>query len=559
MAVVVASLVAEAARHLLGIVNISLIYLIVVVAVATLWGLWPALVASLLAATALDFLFVPPFGTLTVAEPGDWLTLLFFLVIAVLTGRLAAGARARAEEAHRRERATAVLYDLSTALIAKGDLAVILPGIARRVAETFALDACHILLPGEDQRLHVVAGFGPWDDAQGRGPQAIMQQVLRDGRAAAVHEPTPACGRGTSLSGLWPRELTPFGRSPLARSGQRAAGRRDGVVPVLRRAPGAPWVALYLPLIVAGTGVGVMRVARSRGGSAFGEEEERLLTTFAHQAALAIDKAHLAERARRAAALEEADQVKTALLSSVSHDLRSPLAAIKTAVTGLLTPGADLDPQGRTDLLAAIDEETDRLTHLVANLLDLSRIQGGALRPRKEWVDIAEIVLAAVDRLASRFPAHAIGVSVPDDLPLLPVDYARVDQVLSNLIENAASYAPPGTSITVTVQPEHGGIALRVRDEGPGIPRAERERVFEPFYRGAATEALRPGSGLGLAICRGIVEAHGGWIRVEPTDGPGASIALWLPGGDVTNDTLQEAPTHAVEEAPTRAMEAAGT
>jgi len=314
-----------------------------VVAVATLWGLWPALVASLLAATALDLLFVPPFGKLTVAKPGDWLTLLFFLVIAVLTGRLAAGARARAEEAHRRERATAVLYDLSTALIAEGDLAVILPGIVRRVAETFALDACHILLPGEDRRLHVVAGFGPWDDAQGRGPQAIMQQVLRDGRAAAVHEPTRP----------------------------RAAGRSDVVGPALRRAVGAPWAALYLPLIVAGAGVGVMRVARSRGGSSFGEEEERLLTTFAHQAALAIDKANLAERARRAAALEEADQVKTALLSSVSHDLRSPLAAIKTAVTGLLNPGADLNPQGRTDLLAAIDEETDRLTRLVADLLDL--------------------------------------------------------------------------------------------------------------------------------------------------------------------------------------------
>src|SRR5438067_10327681 len=521
MAVVLASLVAEAARHLLGIVNISLIYLIVVVAVATLWGLWPALVASLLAATALDLLFVPPFGTLTVAKPGDWLTLLFFLVIAVLTGRLAAGARARAEEAHRRERATAVLYDLSTALIAEGDLAVILPGIARRVAETFALDACHILLPGEDQRLHVVAGFGPWDDAQVRGPQAIMQQVLRDGRAAAVHEPTRP----------------------------RAAGRRDVVVPVLRRAAGAPWVALYLPLIVGGTGVGVMRVARSRGGSAFGEEEERLLTTFAHQAALAIDKANLAERARRAAALEEADQVKTALLSSVSHDLRSPLAAIKTAVTGLLNPGADLDPQGRTDLLAAIDEETDRLTHLVANLLDLSRIQGGALRPHKEWVDIAEIAIAAVDRLASRFPAHVIDVSVPDDLPLLPVDYARMDQVLSNLIENAASYAPPGTPITVTAQAAHGGVAICVRDEGPGIPRAEQERVFEPFYRVAAMEGLRPGSGLGLAICRGIVEAHGGWIRVEPTEGPGASIALWLPGGDVTNEAREEAPTSAVEVA----------
>jgi two-component system sensor histidine kinase KdpD len=182
----------------------------------------------------------------------------------------------------------------------------------------------------------------------------------------------------------------------------------------------------------------------------------------------------------------------------------------------------------------------------VANLLDLSRIQGGALRPRKEWVDIAEIVIAVVDRLASRFPAHPIEVSVPDDLPLLPVDYARVDQVLSNLIENAASYAPPGTPITVRVQPEHGGVVMRVRDEGPGIPRTERERVFEPFYRVAAMEGLCPGSGLGLAICRGIVEAHGGWVRVEPTEGPGASIALWLPGADVTNEAGEEVPTPAV-------------
>src|SRR5437868_916988 len=169
VAVVLASPVAEAARHLLDIVNISLVYLIVVVAVATLWGLWPALVASLLAATALDLLFVPPFGKLTVAKPGDWLTLLFFLVIAILTGRLAAGARARAEEAHRRERATAALYDLSTALIAEGDLAVILPGIVRRVAETFALDACHILLPGEDHRLHVWRPSVPGTMRRGAG------------------------------------------------------------------------------------------------------------------------------------------------------------------------------------------------------------------------------------------------------------------------------------------------------------------------------------------------------------------------------------------------------
>lgn len=504
--VVLASLAAEAARYVLGPVsgpiNISLIYLIVVVAVATVWGPGPALLTSILAAAALDLLFVPPFGTLDVANPGDWLILLFFLVIAMLTGRLAAGAQARAAEARQRERATAVLYDLSTALIAEGDLAVILPRIARRVADTFALDACHILLPDDDARLRVVASFGPWDDADGRGSQAIVQHVLKDGQPAMVHEARPM------------------------------AAQSGGVSRTLRRVVGAPWAALYLPLIVGGSSVGVMRVARTRDGT-FGEEEERLLTTFAHQAALAIEKANLAERARHAATLEEADHVKSALLSSVSHDLRSPLAAIKTAATGLLDPDATLTAMERTELLTAIDEETDRLTRLVADLLDLSRIQGGALRPRKEWAEIGEIVVAAVDRLAARLPDHPIEVTLPDDLPLLPVDYARMDQVLSNLIENAATYSPPCTPITITARTDHGGIMLRVRDQGPGIALAERDRVFTPFYRGATVEGTHPGSGLGLAICRGIVEAHGGWIRVEHTDGPGTSIALWLPGGAI--------------------------
>jgi len=503
LAVAGASLVAEAARRLLGIVNISLVYLIVVVAVATAWGLWPALFASLLAAAALDVLFVPPFGTLRVANPGDWLTLLFFLVIAALTGRLAAGARARAEEARRRERATALLYDLSTALIAESDLSVILSTIVQRMAATFGLDACHVLLPSGDGRLRAVAAFGPWPDVEGRAAQAIMRQVLQANRTAAVYEP--------------------------ARAQDENSARPRRTTHVARRRLDALWVVLYVPLSVAGTIVGIMRVARTGAGEPFGIEEEQLLSTFAYQTALCIDKANLAERARYAATLEETDRVKMALLSSVSHDLRSPLAAIKTAVTGLLEPGAGLDRRGRRDLLEAIDGETDRLTHFVADLLDLSRIQGGALRPHKEWADMVEIVTAVIDRLAPRLPTHPIDVHIPSDLPLLPVDYVRIDQVLSNLIENAAAYAPSGSPITITIRSERGGITVRVRDHGRGIAPAERDRVFEPFYRSMVTESLRAGSGLGLAICRGIVEAHAGWIAVEPVEGAGASIAFWLP------------------------------
>ena len=504
-AVLLASLGAETARHVLGIVNISLVYLIVVVAVATVWGLWPALLASLLAAVALDLLFVPPVGLLTVANPGDWLTLLFFLAIAALTGRLAAGARARAEEARRRERAMAVLYDLGTALIGEGDLAVILPAIARRAAAAFGLDACHILLPDTDDRPRVVASFGPWDEAGGRGAQAIIRQVLVTGRVATVYEPSGA------------------GDSPRPAS-------------VIRRRIDAAWTALYLPLTVAGHVVGVMRVARAGGAPPFDAEDERILTTFTQQAALAIDKMRLAESARRTATLEEADRVKTALLSAVSHDLRSPLSAIKTAATELLEPGAALDARGRVELLEAIDVETDRLTRLVANLLDLSRLQGGALHPHKEWVEIAEIVVSVVDRLAPRLPTHPFTVDVPADLPLVPVDYVRIDQVLSNLVENAAAYTPAGTPIEVTAREERAGVVVRVRDRGPGILPAERRRVFAPFYRGTATDGRSPGSGLGLAICKGIVEAHGGSIGIEEADGPGTSILVWLPGAPAVRE-----------------------
>jgi two-component system, OmpR family, sensor histidine kinase KdpD len=491
LAVVLASAGAGLARYLLGDVNISLIYLVIVVGVATIWGRGPALLASVLAAITLYLFFLSSFGARAIADTDDWLTLLLFLAIAVLTGRLASTAQERAAEARRRARAAAVLYDLSTALLGEGDLAVLLPQIAQRVAQTFDLDACHILLAQDDGRLTVVAGYGSWDEAGNAGAQVLLQQVLRDGRPIALREtaiPHPGDGAGAT--------------HPTAGT------------------------ALYLPLVAMQHRVGVLRAARAGAGLSTAEEEQ-LLATFAQQAALAIEKAHLAQRARQATALEEANRVKTALLAAVSHDLRSPLAAIKTAVTGLLTFGPTMDQAERSDLLRTINQEADRLTRLVADLLDLSRMQSGALHPQKEWVDIAELITAVVERLAPRI-TRPITVTLPDDLLLVRADYVRIDQVLSNLIENAAAYAPPGSPIAVSAQREGEGLTMRVRDEGPGIPRAERERVFEPFYRGATAERAVPGSGLGLAICRGIVEAHGGTIRVEPTE-RGTSIAVFLP------------------------------
>lgn len=487
--VLTASIGAWLARVLLGDVNISLIYLVVVVAVAAMWGLRPALAASVMAAAALDQFFLDSFGARSIANTDDWLTVVLFLLIAALTGRLAAGARERAAESRRRERATAVLYNLSTALLGESDLATILPPLTQRVTETFGLAACHVALPDEGRHLRVVAGCGRWDDADRADAQVLLHQVARDGRPTTVRESTPP--------------------SP----GIDAAGRGS---------------ALYLPLVTTGAGVGVMRVARA-GRRPFAPDEEHLLVTFVQQAALAIEKASLAERARRVTTLEETDRLKTVLLSSVSHDLRSPLTAIKAAVTGLLAYGDDMERQERRELLGAIDGEADRLSRLVANLLDLSRIQGDALRPRRDWVDVAEILVAVADRLGPRIPQRMV-VMTPDDLLLVQADSVRLDQVVSNLVENAATYAPPDTTIHIAARREGDAAVIRVRDEGPGIPPEERERVFEPFYRGVDAEQARPGSGLGLAICKGIVEAHGGRISVEPAVGNGACVTMTLPG-----------------------------
>jgi two-component system sensor histidine kinase KdpD len=490
LVILLASVGAGVARRLLGDINISLIYIIGVVWVATLWGMGPTLFASGVAVLALDLFFLDSFGARTIAFTDDWLTLLLFLLMAVLTGRLASRARERAIESRRRERAAAVLYELSTALLGESDLAAILSHLTTRVAETFGLTACHIALLGDDRQLRVATGHGPWDVST-MAPQTLLQRVLREDRVIAIRETVaPATGAGDS------------------------AGSASGI-------------ALYLPLTAGHADIGVMRVARPANGG-FRLDEEQLIATFSRQAALAIEKARLSEQARRASALEEADRAKTAVLAAVSHDLRSPLATIKTAATGLLNFGPSMEEVQKRELLRAIDGETDRLSRLVANLLDLSRIQGGALHPHKDWVDVGESLEAVADRLGPRTHQH-IEVAVSDELLLVQADSVRLDQVLTNLLENAATYSPPESTIALAAERVGDTVVIRVRDSGPGIPAADRERVFEPFFRGARG-SLTPGSGLGLAICRGIVEAHGGTIRVEPKDAPGACIVVTLPG-----------------------------
>ena len=268
-------------------------------------------------------------------------------------------------------------------------------------------------------------------------------------------------------------------------------------------------------------------VAGGSGSPGFGEAERRVLATFANQAALAVEQGQQEEQRNRAVALQETDRLRTALLNSVSHDLRTPLASIKASASSLLDREIRWSDTERDEFLAIINTETDRLTRLVHNLLDMSRIEAGALDPRLVESSVGEVV-GPVVRRARVASGQRVDVDVPEELPPVLVDPVRLDQVLTNLLDNARSYAADGP-VQVVVRAVGGTVELRVVDHGPGIPDSERERVFDQFYRLKGGGRRPEGTGMGLAICRGIVEAHDGTLLVETTPGGGATFVLTLP------------------------------
>jgi two-component system sensor histidine kinase KdpD len=285
---------------------------------------------------------------------------------------------------------------------------------------------------------------------------------------------------------------------------------------------------LFAGLVISGEPLGVFRVVTNPDLFVAGQPAGRLLEAFAQVAALAIHHGRLVRQATTALALEESDVLKTALLGAVSHELRTPLGSIKASVTGLLEPGQQWNDSARAELLSAIDEETDRLTSLVENLLDLSRIEGGALRPRLEWYDVHEFIETVLARLEPLFPTHALALGLEEQPWEARFDYVLLGQVVRNLVENAVKFSSAGSSVSISVGHQGSNWEIRVADEGRGIPASERERVFDRFYRGLGSAGV-PGSGLGLTISRGIVQAHGGSIAISDVPGGGSVFIVSLP------------------------------
>jgi two-component system sensor histidine kinase KdpD len=482
-------------RAQLGVLNVLLLYLLLTFFLALSGGLWPAVLSAVLGFIAFDFFFIPPFHTLDVAAPDHVLALFVYLGVAVVTAHLVSGMRARTEQARRESRRMALLAELNAALIGDVTLDAILARIAERIVTVYGAQGCRVLVRGEDEELRTAAYF----------PEQIGPTVDRT---------------GLSLAAWAVAKRTPVGRS---RRGGRIVGRHPGTPAAF---PGAD--VLYLPIMTRDRIAGVLEVTGRPGKGVFRAEDQQTLTTFVDQAALALERARLSQEAAQSSALAQSDELKSALLAAVSHDLRTPLASIKASATSLLDDSVEWDEETRRDFLTTIDEETDRLTLMVGNLLDLSRIEGGALRPQKDWYDIDELIVDVRARFTPRTKSHPLTITVEPSLPLLRFDYVQIAQVLVNLIENAVKYTPAGTPIVVAAHQIPGAIEVSVHDDGPGIPREHQLRLFDTFYRANAATAA-PGAGIGLAISKGLVEAHGGRIWVESEPGSGTTFRFILP------------------------------
>jgi len=269
---------------------------------------------------------------------------------------------------------------------------------------------------------------------------------------------------------------------------------------------------LIVPIEAARGVLGEIRLWRA--APAISSSERRLLQTFASQGALALERAWLAQAESRAKVLEESDQLKSALLSSVSHELRTPLSTIKAAASSLRGNEVGWDSPARVDLIAAIDDEADHLNMLVGNLLDMSRIESGALKPKREWNILSEIISSVLGRMRHLAEEHRLEIDVPEGLPLLPVDYVQMEQVFTNLVSNSLKYAPAKTVVCIRARVEDEAIHVQVSNQGPQVPPEHLERIFDKFYRITAADRVT-GTGLGLSICKGIIEAHGGRIWAE--------------------------------------------
>lgn len=468
-------------RSHLQILDIAMLFLLAVVVVSYGHHRGPALLTSLLSIALFDFLFVPPYYTFNVHDTSYFLTFGVMFAVALSMSQLTGRIREQAEDAGNRERRTAALYDLSRELAS-----------AREVQDQIAIAARHISKAGHGQALvHLVAAevTHPAD----RWPSVgVFENVAARVAATWAYETGESAGWGTRHC--------------------------------------ADAEALVIPLRSPSKTLGVVVLQPQFEEQSLTESERQTLEVLADQAGAAFERTMLAEGREQARVEVESERLRTALLSSLSHDLRTPLASIEGAASSLLQEDA-LPRQVQREMAETVVEESRRMTRLVTNLLDMVRVETGALAVRKAWQPLEEALGVALLRLEERLATHPIETRLPATLPLVPIDEVLVEQVFINLLENAVKHTPAGTPVTISAWAEDNAVTVEVADRGPGIPQGEEETIFRKFHRSSSAENAGPagGSGLGLTICRGIITAHGGRIWLQRQIGRGAAFRFTLP------------------------------
>jgi two-component system sensor histidine kinase KdpD len=509
------------------VANISLLYLLVVLWLAAWVGRGPAILASVLAFLAYDFLFIPPLLRFTVDDPTEWLSLIALLVTSLVTGQLASAVRDRAREALQSQQRTATLYGVAQLIASATDQGSLFDDLTQRLLKVFSpsgVTGVAILLPGQGIYPVVRAlAADPEADAERDALHLISQSYAAEAAWALEHSETV----GDTIAHTLSRSGMPSPESPPAEN-----------------------LIYYIPLtsrqhtvgLLAITGKPAIRTLLSpRTSPAAGSSgASALFAACCDQVALAIDRAILQQQAIHAEALDESNQLKDVFLGSVTHDLRTPLASIKAAVTSLLGADVKWSESERREFLESIDESADRLNRLVGNLLDISRQEAGVATPEKDWYLIGDVIATVLDRLelAGQLQGREVLVDVADDVPLVPMDHTQIEQVLTNLLENALKYSPADRPVRVsaalTAEPERE-LEVRVKDEGVGVPASELHAIFDKFYRVHdvhlpwASDRPPTGTGLGLAISDNIIRAHEGRIWAESTPGKGSTFIFRLP------------------------------
>ncbi|MDG4879370.1 sensor histidine kinase KdpD [Mesorhizobium sp. WSM4935] len=479
----------------LDVRNLASVLLLAVLTAAVSFGLWPALYACFLSALAFNFFFLEPRYTLTIRDPESIVAFTVFLVVAIIASNLTARVQRQAVAARSRARATEDIYSFSKKLAGAGTLDDVLWATAFQIASMLKVRV--VLLLPENGTITVKAGYPPDD--------TLAEADIAAARWAWEHN--------------------------------RAAGRGADTLPGAKR--------LYLPLRTGRTAIGVVGLDNDKQGPLLTPEQQRLLDALADQAAVAIERVQLVADVDRARLAAEADRLRSALLTSISHDLKTPLAAIMGAAGTLKEFAPALPEKDRAELLSTVVSESERLNRFIANLLDMTRIESGAMEPNYALHYVGDVVGSALNRAQKITAEHRIETDIPADLPMLRLDPVLFEQALFNLLDNAAKYALPGSAIRLQAWVDNGAVILQVMDEGPGIPPDDLERIFDTFYRVRKGDQVRAGTGLGLSISRGFIEAMGGTIAAaNRADRPGAIFTIRMPlpaelpalGAPVTDD-----------------------